>query len=114
MYYPLLVGVAGIWLMLVVISFFFRINSSVGLAALGFGIVVCLVSWLWLAVVGSKDGLPWWYFLPRFRRYQMEVLSEYARRNPRRAGTAFWLAMLGASLFFLTFALFLIREKTGM
>ncbi len=111
---PLLAVVAGLWLILVVISLFFRMASAVGLAALGSGIAVVLAGWLWLAVVGSQDGIPWWYFLPRFRGYQMREVSAYARQNPGRAGTAFWLAMLGAALFFLTFALFLVREKTGM
>src|SRR5262249_51166396 len=101
---PLLAGVAGVWLVLGLISLFFRINSSVGMATLGFGLMVFLVSWLWLAIIGTRDGISWWYFLPRFRGYRMSAITEYARQNPGRAGTPFWLAMQGVILILLTFA----------
>ena len=112
--FPVLAGVALVWLLLVLISFFFRISSSAGMTALGFGVAVCIVSWIWLAIVAAANGVPWWYFLPRFRRYRMQAIIEFVRRNPRRAGTPFWLTMLGGSLFFLTFAIFLIRQSMGI
>jgi hypothetical protein len=111
---PLLAGVAGVWVVLVLVSLFFPMRLAAFMATLGFPLVVFLASWVWLAIVGTRDGMALEYFLPRIRRWKMEAIKEYVRRNPRRAGTPFWLAMLAASLFFLGFAVLLIRQTSGM
>jgi hypothetical protein len=101
-------------LVLVLVSLFFRIGVAVAMAIFGFPLIVFLVSWVWLAIVGTRDGVSLEYFLPRFSRWKMEAIKEYVRLNPRRAGTPFWLAMLAVGLILLGFAVLLIRQTIGI
>jgi hypothetical protein len=74
---------------------------------LGFGIPLFFAGWLWLAVVGTQDGIPWWWFLPRLRR---RWLFQYVREYPERAANPYGLMLFGASLVVATFGLFLLSE----
>ncbi|HLW67882.1 MAG TPA: hypothetical protein VKS79_21370, partial [Gemmataceae bacterium] len=113
LFLPPLAGVLGAWSFLVLISMFMRIGLAAAMLTLGFPLIVLLGSWFWLATVGTQDGMSLQYFLPRIRRWKMEAIKEYVRQNPRRAGTPFWMSMLAACLFFVGFAVLLIRQKLG-
>ncbi len=91
-------GVLGaVWLVLVLASPFFPIKSPVPMLEMGFGVPLFFAGWLWLAHVGTQDGIPWWWFLPRgvYSRRPLGWVRQYVRERPERAANPFGLAMLG-------------------
>jgi hypothetical protein len=107
-------GVLGAaWLVLAVAAMFFPVTDPVSLAALGFGVRLFFAGWVWLAAVGTRDGIPWWWFLPRFRGRRWHAVMQYVRDCPERAANPFYLMMFGAVLVLATFALFLLYETVG-
>jgi hypothetical protein len=104
----------GLWLVLMALSFLVPPSVPLLMLVLAFGLPLFFIGWIWLAVVGTQDGIPWWWFLPRspyFSRRPLGWLSQYVRECPERAANPYWLALFGGLIFFATFGLSLIREK---
>jgi hypothetical protein len=97
---------AGVWLVLTLVCMCFP-NTLVFFLPLLYGLPIFLTGWIWFAIVGVQDGIPWWWFLPRFRGTWM---AEYVRENPERAANPFGLSMFGALVVVCTFGLLLLAE----
>ena len=111
-YLGFLSALVGVWAVLAVVSWSFPIASAVGMIALGFGPGLFLIGYFWTIGAAAADGHVSWLFpIPLVRG---RWLAQYARENPERAAKPYSLALLGAVVFVLTFALFLLKQQFGL
>jgi len=98
----------AVWLLLGMTSMFFPPHIYFVALLFGMPLLLFAIGWTWFAVVGIQDGIPWWWFLPRFRG---RWIVEYARdQNPERAGNPLGLAMFAALLVVCMFGVLLLGE----
>jgi hypothetical protein len=107
-----LVSLALVWAILAVASWFFPITAPICMSTLGFGPALFLVGYLWIMGLAVGDG-DWLWLFP-FPIVRGRWIVNYYLENPERAAKPFFLAMLGAGLFVLTFAMFLLKQQFGL